>query len=173
MWRWPKRILLVLCAAVALAAAFVQWRSHRINSIGHWYGEKSWVGVYCSRGRLVVGIGREHIQAVVKHDYYERPVKPRADEVQFDEGYHGGQWIGIGYYQSNNPTVAYLLLPLWVIWAFPSVPIAISLSKRLKGRVRQTANRCVNCGYDLRGGSDRCPECGWEDSARVGLAPPL
>src|SRR5262245_31409259 len=103
MLRWLKRILLVICAAIALAAGFLHWRSHRISSVGHWYGEKSWLGVYCARGRLIIGIGREPVGAVIKHDYYERPVKANRPEMEFNETYRGGRWLGIGYYQSNNP----------------------------------------------------------------------
>src|SRR6185436_16207890 len=98
MFKWFKRILLVVCAIVALAAGWVHWRSHRISSVGHWYGEKSWVGIYCARGRIVVGVGRERIDAVIKHDFHERPLKSNRNEVEFDDNYHGGQHWGIGYY---------------------------------------------------------------------------
>ena len=34
--------------------------------------------------------------------------------------------------------------------------------KRMKiRRVRVAQGLCVNCGYDLRESSERCPECGW------------
>jgi hypothetical protein len=173
MWRWLRISLLVLCGAIALGGGFVHWRSHRVSSVGHWYGEKSWVGIYCSRGRMVVGIGREHIAAVVKHDYYERPIKPRADHVQFDDSFHGGQWLGIGYFQSNLPTVGFVLVPIWLIWGLAVVPLGLAIFRGLKKRVRQSSNLCINCGFDLRGSSGRCPECGQDISCRVGLASPL
>jgi hypothetical protein len=139
----------------------VHWRSHRISSVGHWYGEKSWVGVYCARGRIVIGIGRERIASVIKHDYYERPVKAKR-EIEFDDKYRGGQWMGMGYFQSHNPTVGYVLLPIWVIWMLASMPVALAISKRLRKRLRSGSNLCVHCGYDLRGISGQCPECGRE-----------
>ena len=162
MWRWVKRIVLVICAMIAIAAGLVHWRSHRISSVGHWYGEKSWVGIYCARGRIVIGIGRERIDAVVKHDFYERPVKAKRAEIEFDDKYRGGQWLGVGYYQSNNPTVGYLLIPIWVIWMLASMPILFSLSKITRRKLRSSGNLCVNCGYDLRGSGEKCPECGHE-----------
>src|SRR3954467_6995858 len=99
MWRWLRISLLVLCAIIAIVAGWIHWRSYRISSVAHWYGEKSWVGAYCARGRLVIGIGRERIPSVITHDFYERPAKGTRNEVEFNDTFHGGTWLGIGYYQ--------------------------------------------------------------------------
>jgi len=162
MWQWLRISLVVLCAMVGIAAGWVHWRSYRVSSVGHWYGEKSWVGIYCARGRIVVGVGRERIEAVVKHDFYERPVKPRGNEVEFDDSFRGGQWLGIGYYQSNLPTVGYVLVPIWVIWGLAGLPVLVTLLKVSRRKWRRRVNLCLNCGYDLRGIREKCPECGRE-----------
>jgi len=167
MWRWLRISLLGLCGLIAIAAGFVHWRSYRVSSVGHWYGEKSWLGIYCSRGRIVVGVGREPVAAVVKHDFYERPVKPKSTDPGFDDSFHGGEWLGIGYYQSNNPEAGYVLVPIWLIWGLASLPIMLSLIKRWRRRRRRSGNLCVSCGYNLRENSGRCPECGAEAVAQA------
>jgi len=49
---------------------------------------------------------------------------------------------------------------------FFTVSLSVFLSELLRGwpheRMvrRRKAGLCLNCGYDLRGGSNRCPECG-------------
>ncbi len=35
------------------------------------------------------------------------------------------------------------------------------LKRKKTQRVRIAQGLCVNCGYDLRESSERCPECGW------------
>jgi len=70
---------------------------------------------------------------------------------------------------------ALLLLMIFVIRAdvrgalaiaplsFIAVGVAVLAHQRYALQVRERrrrAGRCVNCGYDLRGGGDRCPECG-------------
>jgi len=158
--RWVKRFLLGLCTMLALAAGFEHWRSYRISSVGHWYGENSWVGVYCARGKIVIGIGRERIASVIKHDYYERPLKLNRSEVEFNETYHGGQRMGIGYYQSNDPTVGYVLMPIWLIWGLGSAPMLVAMLRIRRRKLRSSGNLCINCGYDLHGCTEKCPECG-------------
>jgi hypothetical protein len=160
VWRWFKASLLVLCAMMGIAAGWIHWRSHRISSVGHWYGEKSWVGIYCARGRIELGIGREAVQAVIKHDFYERPLKTKKDEFDFESSFQGGRRLGFGYFRSDSPRAHYLLAPIWVSWALASLLPLGALLKAAKRKWRITSNLCVNCGYDLRATTDRCPECG-------------
>jgi hypothetical protein len=162
MWRWFKASLLVLCAMIGIAAGWVHWRSHRISSVGHWYGEKSWAGIYCARGKIVVGIGREAVQAVIKHDFHERPVKAKESDFDFEGSFQGRRWLGFGYFRSYSPRQHYFLAPLWAFWTLAGIPVLLVLYKSIKRKWRSRSNLCVNCGYDLRGAAEKCPECGRE-----------
>lgn len=53
----------------------------------------------------------------------------------------------------------YVSLPLWMAMLPLSLyPVAILSAAFMRGRRR--AGFCTQCGYDLRGTPDRCPECG-------------
>ncbi|HEV8607452.1 MAG TPA: hypothetical protein VGQ99_19105 [Tepidisphaeraceae bacterium] len=160
MWRWVKIFLLLICAMVVVAAGFVHWRSYRVSSVGHYYGAKSWLGIYCARGRLVVAVGKEAVQTVIKRDYYERPVKKDTKDMAFEDAFHGGQRLGIGFYFGDSPKVYYFLVPLWAIWGPAIIPIFLMSWRRARRSWRRNVNLCVVCGYDLRGSGQTCPECG-------------
>ena len=66
---------------------------------------------------------------------------------------------------------------MWAVWAIV-VPFLVAWGAVVTVRVRRHARQfrdvlrspqglCGSCGYDLRGGSARCPECGtvsrWTD----------
>ena len=46
------------------------------------------------------------------------------------------------------------------IFVLPIVAYPRLKRKKIR-RFRVSQGLCVNCGYDLRGSSERCPECGW------------
>lgn len=48
---------------------------------------------------------------------------------------------------------ALILLLVWTSWT------ALAVGRRVRDRYLST-KRCWHCGYDLRGGHSRCPECG-------------
>ena len=54
-------------------------------------------------------------------------------------------------------------VPYWFplhLFACGGLPLLIRLQAKLQRSRRLRANQCVACGYDLRGSSGRCPECG-------------
>ena len=57
----------------------------------------------------------------------------------------------------------YVAAPIWFIALITAVLPAFWLTqfqRRRTLRRRAGENRCMSCGYDLRGTPDRCPECG-------------
>jgi hypothetical protein len=53
------------------------------------------------------------------------------------------QWGGL--------VLIFVVIPAWVV-------IGYRAGRRRQARIR--SGICANCGYDVRGIADRCPECG-------------
>ena len=51
-------------------------------------------------------------------------------------------------------------LPFVVFGFLPAVWLSMISARRQRARTRAEKHCCVNCGYDLRGSPNRCPECG-------------
>jgi hypothetical protein len=69
-----------------------------------------------------------------------------------------------------------VVVPHWFCAAIIGLPAASFLLVRRARRRRRAARLatsiCISCGYDLRGGHARCPECGTIVPAAAGAAPP-
>jgi hypothetical protein len=63
---------------------------------------------------------------------------------------------------SNAARQRYLIVrvPYWFIATTSALLPAVALVRWLRARRRRQAGQCCRCGYDLRGSSQRCPECG-------------
>ena len=66
------------------------------------------------------------------------------------------------HYSDLNPdnVCSGVRLPLWIFTLPAFVLLMFWMSRFLVRMNRRRNNRCVVCGYDLRGSSGRCPECG-------------
>jgi hypothetical protein len=52
-------------------------------------------------------------------------------------------------------------LPDWIVVIFTcAIPVWWLIGARKRKREQTTPGLCPQCGYDLRGSADRCPECG-------------
>jgi hypothetical protein len=49
---------------------------------------------------------------------------------------------------------------LAILSAMSAMPLAVSEIRKSRRRRREAMGCCVRCGYDLRGSSSHCPECG-------------
>ncbi len=61
--------------------------------------------------------------------------------------------------------------PDWVPVSATGFASALFLLRVLRRRIRSHRGLCVNCGYDLRATSERCPECGTRISNHPGNKP--
>jgi hypothetical protein len=57
-------------------------------------------------------------------------------------------------------TARLFAVPDWLVVIAAALLPAAMLRKILLRRSRRAGGRCVNCGYDLRASTGRCPECG-------------
>lgn len=60
----------------------------------------------------------------------------------------------------SNGSDMQLVLPMWPVTILSLMLVMICFSVALRRRKRQALGLCLNCGYDLRGSSERCQECG-------------
>ena len=72
--------------------------------------------------------------------------------------------LGFDVYRPATPgrSREYCIVTVPYVWVVPVLALAPAwwLYDRARGRRRGAAGKCVGCGYDLRAGHERCPECG-------------
>jgi hypothetical protein len=80
--------------------------------------------------------------------------------------YYGKLGFACGSYDTTVGKLQWMVrLPYWALILIPTVAAVWSLrDARRLARIAHMSSRglvCPNCGYDLHGTPDRCPECGW------------
>ena len=63
---------------------------------------------------------------------------------------------------NNLPGYEYytVRVPLWLPCVALSIAPVVGGARAWRSRRRRRVGRCPSCGYDLRGSTERCPECG-------------
>lgn len=64
------------------------------------------------------------------------------------------------YWERNKGGGFDCAAPAWPLLVLLVLITAVWHLRARRGRVRQRAGFCGQCGYDLRGSPERCPECG-------------
>jgi hypothetical protein len=89
----------------------------------------------------------------------------KTDQFRDDAQHHWkrlGFIAGIGTSLWGAPTGYYAFAgaPAWLIWPLTIVVPARWTGRQFRRHRRVRRGECLNCGYDLRASTDRCPECG-------------
>ena len=77
-----------------------------------------------------------------------------------EEGVGARSAEALGFAWRDVPTGWSLYVPCSLTTAVLWTPAAIWVIRRGRRARRRRSGRCTQCGYDLRGTPDRCPECG-------------
>lgn len=72
-------------------------------------------------------------------------------------GFGGGSVAPLG----TTHSIYTVWMPVWFLAGMLAAPGGRRIARSIRARRRLRKGHCGNCGYDLRGGHERCPECGF------------
>jgi hypothetical protein len=152
-----------LCLAFALVIAL-------IIIVPIWRVRPDFASARVGRSRWIIGLGPQRTFVLTDEpERIEEPFLNRQSNGPAPEVY----WRRFSFtvVREGSPFPSFFACgPRWAViaiagvlplaWLGLNVPPALSLPRRLRERRRVRSGRCARCGYDLRGSTDRCPECG-------------
>ena len=108
--------------------------------------------------RTLDTVKREKIEQL-KEAYSRHPWSWRIGDRTGFFGYAGLDTLWLPRY-SVQKGIFHLMIPFWLPTLFFIAASWLLVVPSTRRRRRKKLGLCVNCGYDLRGSKDRCPECG-------------
>jgi hypothetical protein len=166
--------MLALLSLLLLLASVALWvRSYRRVDMAAFYLPGGRVQVAAAwRGGLFLFFSSVPIENRSWHDVdlaLNQPLEEARGHWDLLDAEAANKWSWRGFSMHSKPRDAFaqpgarfvlLRVPLWVIALLAAPLPAAALRRRLQRWRWRRANRCQNCGYDLRATSGRCPECG-------------
>ena len=165
-----RYVLSIMLLIVVAAWVRSEWRSDSIM----WTNSKRFIHLISTGGRLIL----------TEQQWDHGTASPPGWSATFgsgpsawgasDAGYGRRRFAGFEWsettwwgHASENvvrsfhiPPYRVIGVPYWFIAALLSLPFVRALLSSLRRRRRLAQQLCPDCGYDLRGSPERCPECG-------------
>jgi hypothetical protein len=87
----------------------------------------------------------------------------RPTSQPFDKAGDLRGWLGFGVVERSGAlTTKAVVIPYWFVMLCAALWPGVWVMRWGRRWRWKKSGRCVECGYDLRGGGERCPECGRE-----------
>jgi hypothetical protein len=182
LMRRLARLTFTLCAALSLlvftAAVLLGMRSYRVQYLLSWWGKPDMDDPTVMREHNRKVLVRDgdfafiHVISVIHYAERDRMIPHQTelvvmrDERMVLRNDRVRDYWFIKFLNTKRSGVwamNVIAVPWWSLAAVSAIlPALWYLRYRGRRLIRQraAAGRCVNCGYDLRGSPDRCPECG-------------
>ena len=181
MWRWI-RIAMILFSLLICVAASVFW-------VRSWFADDFWRhDGFLSRTYYVSSIDQRLVIVWADQPMVDPPEPGR--EWVYHESYHGAirdqlaflrdvdrqyvRFLGFEFYDADASaelidilmpglkSVQAVVIPYWIIVIPTALPPLWWLlrGRRSSKHYRRKHGLCLQCGYDIRGSTNACPECG-------------
>jgi hypothetical protein len=164
-----KKFLVAICLIVSLGVVGSwAWSYQRQYNANVRFPSGSQIMLTTGGGRIAVEWGHS-----------DSPPPPRIEFKHFTAPAATGLgvnsfWTWLGFYRFIDSRTALIVVPHWLFVVMPTAVLAVMpIARAMRRRRRRQLGLCPRCGYDLRGVTGRCPECGEPaPAARPPTGPP-